>query len=93
MSKGAGMLTQAKGGLFGCEGVEAALSLASGLLSAPTIIWAALSTSGVRAENLPSSPGKITIATDGDDTDRVFADRADSLGWKVISVVAPVGHD
>ncbi|WP_372922982.1 toprim domain-containing protein, partial [Roseovarius sp.] len=64
---GAARLTEAQGPLVVAEGVETALSLASGLLGQPATIWAALSTSGMRGLRLPPAPGRLTIATDSDD--------------------------
>lgn len=94
---GAVRLTEAQGPLVVCEGIETGLSLASGMLSAPAVIWAALSTSGMRGLHLPSSQGRITIATDGDDAGRdagrELADRAHGLGWKVSILPAPQSHD
>lgn len=94
---GAVRLTQAQGPLVIAEGVETAMSLASGLLRAPATIWAALSTSGMRGLRLPSSRGRITIATDGDDAGqdagRELACRAHGLGWKVSILPAPQGRD
>ena len=94
---GAVRLTQAQGPLVLCEGIETGLSLASGLLRAPATIWAALSTSGMRGLRLPSSRGRITIATDGDDAGqdagRELADRAHGMGWKVSILPAPKGRD
>lgn len=80
-----------------CEGIETGLSVASGLLRAPVTVWAALSTSGMRGLRLPATPGRITIATDGDDAGRDagrdLADRAHGLGWKVRILPAPEGQD
>jgi len=74
------------------EGIETALSLASGLLGRPATIWAALSTSGIRGLRLPAQAGRLTIATDGDDAGRAagraLAERAVSLGWAV-SILDP----
>ena len=67
---GAVRLAQAQGPLVVAEGIETSLSLASGLLSRPATTWAALSTSGMRGLRLPPTPGRLTIATDGDDTGR-----------------------
>lgn len=89
---GAVRLTEGPGPLVVAEGIETALSLASGLLSAPATIWAALSTSGIRGLRLPHKPGRLTIATDGDEPGRAsghaLADRAHALGWRV-SILAP----
>lgn len=79
------------------EGLETALSLASGLLSGPAAVWAALSTSGLRALRLPSTPGRLTIAADGDapglEAARALASRAQGLGWRVSLLPAPEGRD
>jgi len=80
-----------------CEGIETGLSLASGLINGNPSIWAALSTSGLKRLELPPAPGKLIIATDGDDAGRaggnVLAERAVSLGWEVSLLPAPDGHD
>ena len=55
------------------EGIETALSLASGLLRAPAAVWAALSTSGLRGLRLPVQPGRLTVAADGDAAGREAA--------------------
>ncbi len=94
---GAVRLTQAQGPLVVAEGIETALALASGLLGRPATIWAALSTSGMRALRLPPSPGRLTIATDGDAPGRAagndLAERAHALGWAVSLLSAPDGRD
>lgn len=94
---GAVMLTEAQGPLVVAEGIETALSLASGLLGRPATIWAALSTSGMRGLRLPPSPGRLTIATDGDpagaDAGRALAERAHAIGWAVSMLPAPRGRD
>lgn len=94
---GAVRLTDGPGPLVVAEGIETALSLASGLLARPATIWAALSTSGMRALRLPPSPGRLTIATDGDDPGRAagrdLAERAHGLGWQVSLLPAPHGRD
>lgn len=94
---GAVRLTQAQGPLVVAEGIETALSLASGLLGRPATIWAALSTSGMRGLRLPPSPGRLTIATDGDDPGRAagrdLAERAHATGWAVSLLPAPDGRD
>lgn len=90
-------LSDSQGPLVVCEGIETGLSLASGLLSAPASIWAALSTSGVAALELPKEPSKLVIAPDGDDAGRAASDklaiRARDLGWKVSILAAPEGQD
>jgi phage/plasmid primase-like uncharacterized protein len=85
------------GPLVIAEGIETALSLASGLLGHTATIWAALSTSGLRGLRLPASPAKLIIAADGDaagqDAAHVLAHRADALGWAVSLLPAPDGRD
>ncbi len=94
---GAVRLSQGPGPLVVAEGIETALSLACGLLSAPATILAALSTSGVRGLRLPAKPGRLTIAPDGDDPGRAaahaLATRAHGLGWQVSLLPAPNGRD
>ena len=89
---GAVRLAEGPGPLVVAEGIETALSLASGLLRGPATIWAALSTSGLRGLRLPAQAGRLTIATDGDDAGRAagraLAERAVSLGWAV-SILDP----
>lgn len=79
------------------EGIETALSLASGLISEPAAIWAALSTSGLRGLRLPTQPGRLIIASDGDRPGRAaahtLAARAQGLGWTVSLLPAPDGRD
>jgi len=94
---GAVRLAHGIGPLVVCEGIETALSLASGLLRAPATIWAALSTSGMQKLDLPPFPSCLTVATDGDPAGReaghALATRADALGWTVSLLPAPVGTD
>lgn len=94
---GAVRLARARGPLVVAEGIETALSLACGILSHPTMIWAALSTAGLAGLVLPSTPSSLTIATDGDDAGRkagsALAERATALGWKVSFLPAPDGQD
>ncbi|WP_206169678.1 DUF7146 domain-containing protein [Tropicibacter alexandrii] len=96
-SGGAVRLTDDPGPLVVVEGIETALSLACGLLQRPVTIWAALSTSGLRRLSLPPSPGRLTIAPDGDDAGRsaayALAERAHALGWTVSTLPAPNGRD
>ena len=74
------------------EGIESALSLLCGLLTGPAQVWAALSTSGMRALRLPAQIGQLVIAGDGDQPGReavhVLANRAHALGWRV-SLIDP----
>ena len=67
---GAVRLAQGPGPLIVAEGIETALSLASGLLHGPATIWAALSTSGIRGLRLPAQLGALVIASDGDEPGR-----------------------
>ncbi|NKW71796.1 virulence-associated protein E [Rhodobacteraceae bacterium R_SAG10] len=94
---GAVRLSEGVGPLVVAEGIETALSLLSGLLSGPASVWAALSTSGIKALQLPPDPGKLIVATDGDAPGReagnVLASRASALGWKVSLLPAPDGSD
>lgn len=94
---GAVRLTDAPGPLVVAEGIETALSLASGLLGRPATVWAALSTSGIRGLRLPDHPGRLTIAPDGDTAGReaanALAARAHALGWQVSLLPAPDGRD
>ncbi|MBI6629740.1 toprim domain-containing protein [Pontibaca sp. S1109L] len=94
---GAVRLTGAPGPLVVAEGIETALSLASGLLRTPATVWAALSTSGVRGLRLPADSHRLTIAPDGDapgrDAAHALAERAHALGWQVSLLPAPDGRD
>lgn len=94
---GAVRLCEAQGRLAVAEGLESALSLASGLLQRPASIWAALSTSGLRALRLPPDPGRLTIASDGDPAGaaaaHALAERAHALGWAVSLLPAPESRD
>jgi hypothetical protein len=84
---GAVRLSDAPGPLVVAEGIETALSLLCGLLDSHGAVWAALSTSGMMALNLPPQPGRIIIAPDGDEAGRGaairLADRAFYAGWNV----------
>ncbi|CAN1521847.1 TOPRIM domain containing protein [Paracoccaceae bacterium] len=94
---GAVRLSQGEGALAVAEGVETALSLSCGLLSAPATVWAALSTSGLLSLRLPTIPSRLTIASDGDKAGReaahALAERAAALGWAVSMLPAPNGAD
>lgn len=94
---GAVRVAEGPGPLVVAEGVETALSLASGLLRAPVAAWAALSASGMAGLRLPPDPGRLTIATDGDKAGReaghALAERAHALGWAVSFLHAPEGQD
>ncbi|MCP8896367.1 toprim domain-containing protein [Shinella daejeonensis] len=94
---GAVRLTAGGDKLVVCEGIETGLSLASGLLRGNGSIWAALSTSGMKALTLPEVAGVLTVATDGDDAGkdagRALAVKATNAGWKVGLLPAPGGRD
>lgn len=96
---GAVRLVEGPGPLVVAEGIETALSLASGLLGGPAAVWAALSAPGIRSLRLPLEPGRLTIAADSDDggagrdAARELAERADALGWRVSLLPAPEGRD
>ena len=95
--KAAVRLSESGKRLVVAEGIETALSLCSGLLSAPTAVWAALSTSGMRGLALPPQAGQLTIASDGEQAGReaanALAARANDLGWQVTLLPAPDGLD
>lgn len=94
---GAVRLSEAVGPLVVCEGIETGLSLLSGILSGGAAVWAALSTSGMKALELPNEPGKLIVATDGDEAGQeagsALAMRASGLGWQVDLLPAPAGQD
>lgn len=94
---GAVALSEAQGPLVVCEGIETGLSLMSGLLDGPAEVWAALSTSGIRALTLPPIPRRLIVASDGDpagaEAAKALGDRAHYLGWDVFLWPAPEGMD
>ena len=94
---GAVRLSDGAGPLVVCEGVETGLSLLSGLLDGPHEVWAALSTSGIKALHLPETPHKLIVAADGDPPGQAagcdLASRAYALGWDVSLMPAPNGQD
>lgn len=94
---GAVALSEGPGPLVACEGLETGLALPSGLLAGPARVWAALSTSGLRALHLPPNPGALIVAADGDapgaESANVLAERAHALGWQVSLLPAPRGKD
>lgn len=98
-SGGAVALSESQGPIVVCEGIETGLSVLSGLLVEPATVWAALSTSGMRALILPAQPGALIIAADSDDggaglhAAEVLAERAHRLGWQVSLWPAPSGMD
>ncbi|WP_431298475.1 DUF7146 domain-containing protein [Tabrizicola sp. BL-A-41-H6] len=97
LAGGAVRLVDGREGLAVAEGVETALSLASGLLAAPVSIWAALSASGLASLELPEEVGTLIVATDGDSagtsSGQKLAERASRLGWKVSMLPAAEGTD
>jgi len=96
-SGGAVRLSGSRGPLVVCEGIETGLSLLSGLVPEPAQVWAALSSSGMRALRLPEVPGALIVATDGDDAGTkagdALANDAYRLGWDVSLLPAPSGTD
>jgi hypothetical protein len=94
---GAVRLSKAAGRLVVAEGIETALSLASGLLPKPATVWASLSTSGLRSLRLPELTGQLTIATDPDaegrKASRTLARHAVELGWQVTILDPLEGRD
>lgn len=96
-SGGAVALSEPQGPLVLCEGIETGLSLLSGLLDEPVEVWAALSTSGIRALELPPNPRRLILAADGDPAGiaaaKALGDRAYCLGWDVFLWPAPDGQD
>ena len=72
------------------EGIETALSLASGLLDGSASLWAALSASGMAALRLPPvvEGAELVVAADGDRAGReaahALAQRAAAAGWRVL---------
>lgn len=79
------------------EGIETALSLLCGLLSGPVAVWAALSAPGLIHLRLPDRPGRLIVATDGDEVGhsagQALAVRAAEEGWAVSILPAPIGCD
>jgi hypothetical protein len=96
-SGGGVVFSEAQGPLVVCEGIETGLSLFCGLLDEPAEVWAALSTSGIRALALPPRPRRLIVAADGDsaglEAAKALGDRAHSLGWEVFLWPAPDGLD
>ncbi|MCW3784345.1 DUF7146 domain-containing protein [Defluviimonas salinarum] len=94
---GAVPLCGGPGPIVVCEGIETGLSLCSGLLQGPATVWAALSAPGMKALRLPERPGRLIVATDGDEAGesagRVLAGAAHARGWQVSLLPAPQGLD
>ena len=96
-SGGAVRLSQGKGPLVACEGIETGLSLVQMLADREPEVWATLSTSGMKALILPTGSRELIIAADGDESGKVAANslatRATALGWQVSMLPAPDGMD
>lgn len=79
------------------EGIETALSLASGPLDHPATVSAALSAPGMATIRLPTIPSTLIIASDGDEAGhraaQALAGRAQAAGWQVRHRPAPEGCD
>jgi hypothetical protein len=94
---GAVRLTDGPGPLLVAEGIETALAAWCLRGDATARAWAALSASGLRALRLPSQPGRLCIAADGDAPGmaaaHALAQRAHGLGWQVTIAQPPAGHD
>ncbi|WP_227288070.1 toprim domain-containing protein [Boseongicola sp. H5] len=79
------------------EGIETALSLRCGFLSAQTEVHAALSATGMRRFNLPPTPGELVLAPDGDPVGlaaaEYLAERAAKAGWHIAWLRPPSGMD
>jgi hypothetical protein len=84
------------GPLVVCEGIETGLSLVQ-LMPEPVTVWAALGTAGMKGLCLPTEPGQLIVATDGDeagrDAGRSLAMRAVANGWRVELLPASDGTD
>jgi hypothetical protein len=94
---GAVRLVDGPGPLVVAEGIETALAAWCLRGDATARLWAALSTSGLRALRLPPQPGQLCIAADGDGPGmaaaQALAERAHGLGWQVTIAAPPAGRD
>ena len=94
---GAVHLSDGTGPLVVSEGIETALSILDLNAMHSPRVWAALSASGVAGLELPSRPGKLIVAPDGDKAGRIaaekLAERAHSLAWQVSALNPPDGKD
>lgn len=92
---GAVRLSNGFGPLVVCEGIETGLALLEGLVNERPSIWAALSTSGVRALRLSIPRRALFVAPDGDragvEAAEALARRAAGEGWdaRVMEPPAP----
>ena len=97
VSGGAVRLSGGPARLVVAEGIETALALLCGLSDGPAMVWAGLSTSGLRGLHLPAQPGRLTIACDGDAAGRAaalaLAERAHALRWTVATIDPGDGAD
>ena len=79
------------------EGIETAFSAWILRGGVRLRVWAALSTSGMKAVRLPDDPGSLVIAPDGDRAGRAaalaLADRACRDGWAVSILTPPENGD
>ncbi len=92
--------SRAPGPLVVAEGIETALSVASGAagpLGPGAQVWAALAASHLAGMCLPERPGRLVVAADGDLAGRAaahaLAERARAAGWRVRLLPAPEGQD
>jgi hypothetical protein len=94
---GAVVLSDGSGPLVVAEGIETALSILQLLDDKDPTVWATLSTSGMKAVQLPQEPHDLIIGVDGDEAGReaanALAARAAALGWSVSLMKAAEGQD
>lgn len=94
---GAVRLCEGAGPLVVAEGIETGLSVAQMLSERDPVVWACLSTSGMKALILPPTLGDMIVASDGDGAGREAAERlatvATATGWTVSMMPAPEGQD
>lgn len=94
---GAVRLARANGPIVVGEGIETTLSALVLQGNKKASAWAALSTSGMAMLRLPSQPGELILAPDGDKAGRgsafALADRAVRDGWTVFILTPPKGGD
>lgn len=94
---GAIRLSDGSGPLVVAEGIETALSLVKLLGDKDPTVWATLSTSGMKAVQIPQEPHDLIIGVDGDEAGQTVANtlatKATALGWAVSLMEAPLGQD